>query len=200
MMRHVLAGLSLLALPWLSLASAQICNPDCANQPAQCCNQPQADTFAAYEADTHEAAGQSFRLLSPANQSALPTCTTDATITSLAVNVPQPDAVFQTFDAPSLGGVILRIKLKLLFASLTGAENGSCFKLDTQGLVHISPIMFTDGCGEHTFTIGQPKYACIFGDVPNQKTLVCFAAKGDQGVLPPGTDRLEDVCALVDLI
>jgi hypothetical protein len=193
-------GIFLLISTLARAGVADLCNPACATQPAQCCNVPQADTFAAYESDTHEAAGQSFRLLSPANQAALPTCTTDATITSLLQNVPQPDAVFQTFDAPSLGGVILRIKLKLLFASLTGAENGSCFKLDTQGLVHISPIMFTDGCGEHTFSIGQPKYACIFGDVPNQKTLVCFAAKGDQGILPPGTDRLEDVCALVDLI
>lgn len=192
----VLAGVG-----WGGVAiGGQDCNPLCANQPTVCCQQVSADTFAAYESDTHENAGQPFRLLSPANQAALPTCTTNATITSLLQNVPQPNAMFQEFTAPSLGGVILRIKLKLLFASLTGAETGSCFKLDTQGLVRVSPIMFTDGCGVHKFSIGQPKYACIFGDVPNQKTLVCFGAKGDQGILPPGTDRLEDVCALVDLI
>ncbi|HSS56277.1 MAG TPA: hypothetical protein VLK79_16645 [Gaiellales bacterium] len=189
---------TLLLLPTLTLA--QVCNPACANQPAQCCNVPQADVFAAYESDTHDAPAKPFRLLAPATAAA-GACVTESTITNLDATVAQPDAQFETVDAPSLGNLLFRIKLRLLFGGLLGTLNGQCFKLDTQGFMHPpSPITFTDGCGTHTLTLSSPRYACVL-DIG--RTLVCFRAKRvgtDTSPLPPGTDRLEDVCALVDVI
>jgi hypothetical protein len=194
-----------LAIPLL--ARAQVCNPVCATQPAQCCNQPQADLFSALESDTHDAPGSLFRGLMPDNQIGSQ-CAVDSIITNLLVNIPQPGAQFETVDAPALGGIIFAIKLKLQFADITGVDAGTdlsdaCFKLDVKGLVHPpSPIMFTDGCGTHVLSLGQPKYACVLGP-PISKTMVCFAAKNADGPLPPlppGFDRLEDVCALVDIL
>jgi hypothetical protein len=189
------------------LAHAQDCNPACANQPAVCCNVPQADTFSALEPNTHDVPGAIFRGIMadniPGSQ-----CAVDSTITNLLQNIPQPGAVFETVDAPGLGGLIFAIKLKLKFAAITGALAGTdgtdpCFKLDVQHFTHPpSPIMFTDGCGTHVLSIGQPKYACVLGP-PISRTLVCFAAKNADGPLPPlppGFDRLEDFCALVDLV
>lgn len=166
---------------------------------------PQADLFSALESDSHDAPGSTFRGVMP--DTAGGQCAVDSTITNLLQTIPEPNAQFETVTAPGLGGVIFAIKLKLEFATITGTDAGTdladaCFKLDTQGLVHVSsPIMFTDGCGTHTFTIGQPKYACVLGP-PIGKTLVCFAAKrvGVAAPLPPGFDRLEDVCALVDVL
>jgi hypothetical protein len=158
----------------------------------------QADTFAAYESDTHEAPGQPFRLLAPETASA-GACVTASTITNLLATVPQPDAQFENVDAPALGNLLFRIKLRLLFGSLAGDLNGSCFKLDTQGFMRL-PITFTDGCGTHSLNLSRPRYACIL-DIG--RTLVCFRAKRvgtDDSPLPPNTDRLEDVCALVDVI
>jgi hypothetical protein len=132
-------------------------------------------------------------------------CAVDSTITNLLVNIPQPGAVFETVDAPGLGGLIFAIRLKTEFATLTGAldaAHAACFKLDVQGLVHPpSPITFSTGCGTQTLTLGQPRYACVLGP-PISKTMVCFAAKavGPKAPLPPGFDRLEDVCTLVDVV
>jgi hypothetical protein len=173
---------------------------------AQTCPCPQADLFSALEPATHDAPGALFRGLMPDNQVGAQ-CAVDSTITNLVTNIPQPGAVFETVAAPGLGGLIFAIKLKLQFGEITGVDAGTdlqdaCFKLDVQGFTHPpSPIMFTDGCGAHTFTIGQPKYACVLGP-PIGKTLVCFAAKGlgPKAPLPPGFDRLEDVCTLVDVI
>jgi hypothetical protein len=185
-------------------ASAQVCNPVCANQPAQCCNQPQADLFSALESDTHDSAGSLFRGIMPDNQIGAQ-CVVDTTITNLLANIPQPGALFQSYTAPGLGGLLFALKLKLEFAHLDGAlgSNSACFKLDVKNFTHPpSPITFTDGCGTHVLSIGQPKYACVLGP-PIGKTIVCFSAKNADGPLPPlppGFDRLEDVCTLVDLV
>jgi hypothetical protein len=173
---------------------------------AQTCPCPQADLFSALEPDTHDAPGALFRGLMPDNQVGAQ-CAVDSSITNLLQNIPQPNAQFETVDAPGLGGLIFAIKLKLQFGEITGVDAGTdlkdaCFKLDVQNFTHPpSPIMFTDGCGTHTFTIGQPKYACVLGP-PISKTIVCFAAKGvgPKAPLPPGFDRLEDVCTLVDIL
>ena len=143
----------------------------------------------------------------PDNQIGAP-CAVDSTITNLLVNIPQPGAQFETVTAPGLGGLVFAIKLKLQFADITGTDAGTdltdaCFKLDVAHFMRPpTPIMFTDGCGTHTLSIGQPKYACVLGP-PIGKTLVCFAAKNADGPLPPvppGFDRLEDVCSLVDVL
>ena len=166
---------------------------------------PQADTFSALEPDTHETPGSLFRGILPDTAGAQ--CAPDSAITSLAVDIPQPGAQFETVQAPGFGGLVFVIKLKSEFADLTGALDGAnppaaCFKLDVQGLVHVpSPITVTNGCGSQMMTIGQPRYACVLGP-PIGKTLVCFAAKvvGAKAPLPPGFDRLEDVCTLVDVL
>jgi hypothetical protein len=189
-----------------SLVRAQVCNPVCANQPAQCCNQPQADLFSALEPSTHDAPGSTFRGLMPINQLGAP-CAVDSTITNLLDNIQQPGALFESVNAPALGGLLFSIRERLQFGVITGIDAGTdlkdaCFKLDVKGFSHpSSPIMFTDGCGPHTFAIGQPKYACILGP-PISKTLVCFGAKelGTKAPLPPGFDRLEDVCVLVNIL
>jgi hypothetical protein len=172
---------------------------------AQTCPCPQADLFSALEPDTHEGPGNTFRGLMPVTSGAQ--CATDSTITTLLQAIPQPNAQFETVDAPGLGGLIFAIKLKSQFATITGTDAGTdgtdaCFKLDVANFTHPpSPITFTDGCGTHVMTIGQPKYACVLGP-PIGKTLVCFSAKtvGAKAPLPPGFDRLEDVCALVDIL
>jgi hypothetical protein len=168
---------------------------------------PQADLFSALESDTHDAPGSTFRGLMPDNVAGAQ-CAVDSTITNLLQNIPQPGAVFETVDAPALGGLVFAIKLKLQFGEITGTDAGTdlkdaCFKLDVQHFTHPpSPITFSDGCGTHVLQIGQPKYACVLGP-PIGKTLVCFAAKNADGPLPPlppGFDRLEDVCTLVDVL
>jgi len=168
---------------------------------------PQADLFSALESDAHDAPGSTFRGLMPDNVAGAQ-CAVDSTITNLLQNIPQPGAAFETVEAPGLGGLIFAIKLKLEFGEITGTDAGTdlkdaCFKLDVKGLVHVpSPITFTDGCGTHMLNVGQPKYACVLGP-PISKTLVCFAAKNADGALPPlppGFDRLEDVCTLVDVL
>jgi len=174
---------------------------------AQTCPCPQADTFSALEPDTHDAPGQTFRGLMPDNVAGAQ-CAVDSTITNLLMNIPQPGAQFETVEAPGLGGLIFAIKLKLQFGEITGVDAGTdlkdaCFRLDVKGLVHVpSPVTFTDGCGTHMLNVGQPKYACVLGP-PIGKTLVCFAAKNADGALPPlppGFDRLEDLCTLVDVL
>jgi hypothetical protein len=172
---------------------------------AQTCPCPQADTFAALEPDTHDAPGALFRGILPDTAGAQ--CAVDTSITNLLATIPQPGAVFETVEAPAFGGLLFAIKLKSEFATLTGAlDDGNppaaCFKLDVQGLVHVpSPITITNGCGSQMMAIGQPKYACVLGP-PIGKTLVCFAAKvvGVKEPLPPGFDRLEDVCTVVDVL
>lgn len=168
---------------------------------AQTCPCPQADLFSALEPDSHEGPGKLFRGLMPDNTPGAQ-CVVDSSITALEQAIPQPNAQFETVAAPGLGGLIFAIKLRSEFAEATGIDAGPCFRLDVNGFTHPpSPITFTDGCGTHTMTIGQPKYACVLGP-PIGKTLVCFSAKnvGPVGPLPPGFDRLEDVCALVDVL
>jgi hypothetical protein len=114
--------------------------------------------------------------------------------------------VFETVEAPGLGGIIFAIRLKSEFCHhhrdrCSGTDGTDpCFRLDVHGLVHAPPpITFTDGCGVHMMTIQQPRR--VLGP-PIGKTLVCFAAR-NAGViqpLPPGFDRLEDVCTLVDVL
>jgi hypothetical protein len=167
---------------------------------AQTCPCPQADTFSALETDNHEGPGTPFRGLMPDVAGA--TCATDSLITELAQAIPQPGAQFETVEALGFGGIVFAIRLKSEFATVAGVDTGPCFRLDVHGLVHPpSPITFTDGCGVHMMTIQQPRYACVLGP-PIGKTLVCFAAR-NVGViqpLPPGFDRLEDVCTLVDVL
>jgi hypothetical protein len=172
---------------------------------AQTCPCPQADTFSALETDNQQGPSKPFRGLMP--DVAGGQCATDSLITDLAAAIPQPGAQFETVEAPGLGGIIFQIRLKSEFATITGTDAGTdgtdpCFRLDVHGLVHApSPITFTDGCGVHMMTIQQPRYACVLGP-PIGKTLVCFAARniGVIQPLPPGFDRLEDVCALVDVL
>ena len=190
-----------------ALAHAQLCNPVCATQPSSCCNVPQASLFSALESDSHEAPGGTFRGVMPDNQIGAQ-CAVDSTITNLLQNIPEPNAQFETVDAPGLGGLIFAIRLRTQFATITGVDAGTdladaCFKLDVKGFMHPpSPITFTDGCGTHVLSVGQPRYACVLGP-PIGKTMVCFAAKNADGKLPPlppGFDRLEDVCTLVDVL
>jgi hypothetical protein len=196
----------LLLLAFASLARAQVCNPVCANQPAQCCNQPQASLFSALESDTHDQPGSVFRGLMPIGQVGAQ-CAVDSTITNLLANIPQPASLFENVNAPSFGGLLFAIRERLEFGTITGVDAGTdlkdaCFKLDVKGFMHPpTPITFTDGCGTHTFSSGQPRYACVLGP-PISKTLVCFGAKeiGVKAPLPPGFDRLEDVCALVNIL
>jgi hypothetical protein len=180
-----------------ALVLALVCLASLAH--AQTCPCPQADLFSALEPDTHEGPGNAFRGLMPDTTGAQ--CATDSTITSLVQSIPQNSPSEQVV-APGLGGLIFAIRFTSEFATVAGADTGPCFRLDVHNFTHPpSPITFTDGCGTHTMTIGQPKYACVLGP-PIGKTLVCFAAKtvGPKAPLPPGFDRLEDVCALVDLL
>jgi hypothetical protein len=185
---------ALLGVFYGRLAHAQVCTPDCATEPSQCCAIPSADTFMAYESDTHN--GAIFRGIVPNTPGAACAVTTDINVTNPSVvngplapvTVPLSPTVSLMFN---LGEGIER------WLSTGGLfDGGTCFTPEVSGFHHPNvQLTVTDGCGVHVVTIQRPAFFCIG---PSFK-LICFESRNVNGnnlPLPPGFDRPEDVCAL----
>jgi len=195
-MRPLVSGLVLgLLLLGARGGHAQVCNPVCANQPKACCGVvAQADTFMAYESATHNST--IFRGIVPNTAGATCDVTTD-------VNGIAPTVI----DGPlSPVSDLLSSTVTLHFNLGEGVERwqavggefggGNCFTPEVTGLsgLHGLVVNVTDGCGTHEVTVGRPAFFCVS---PTLK-FVCFESKNLNKVpLPPGFDRAEDVCAVI---
>jgi hypothetical protein len=194
-MRPLVSGLVLgLLLLGARDGHAQVCNPVCANQPPACCGVvAQADTFMAYESATHNST--IFRGIVPNTAGATCDVTTD-------VNGITPTVI----DGPlSPVSDLLSSTVKLNFNLGEGIERwqsvgglfggGTCFTPEVTGFRHPGVVVsVTDGCGTHQVSIGKPAFFCV---TPTLK-FICFESKNLNAVpLPPGFDRAEDVCAVI---